>query len=61
MRGGQWQELFEGSRDHPRRIQKLREMFYQTVADDPLSCVAIGCGRGLEHPRGMKGVLDSAR
>ena len=31
-----------------------------TVADDPLSCVAIGCGRVLEHPRWMKGVLDSA-
>jgi rod shape-determining protein MreB len=25
-----------------------------------LSCVAIGCGRVLEHPRWMKGVLDSA-
>ena len=32
----QWQELFEGSREHPRRIHKLREMFYQTVAGDPL-------------------------
>ena len=31
-----------------------------SVADDPLSCVAIGCGRVLEHPRWMKGVLDSA-
>ncbi len=30
-----------------------------SVADDPLSCVAIGCGRVLEHPRWMKGV-DSA-
>ena len=29
------------------------------VADDPLSCVAIGCGRVLEHPRWMKGVLDA--
>ena len=29
-----------------------------TVADDPLSCVAIGCGRVLEHPRWMKGVLE---
>src|SRR5919205_3439 len=26
-----------------------------SVADDPLSCVAIGCGRVLEHPRWMKG------
>ena len=32
----QWQELFESSQQHPRRIQKLREMFYQTVAGDPL-------------------------
>ena len=32
----QWEELFEGSREHPRRVQKLREMFYQTVAGDPL-------------------------
>jgi hypothetical protein len=32
----QWQELFEGSREHPRRVHKLREMFYQTVAGDPL-------------------------
>ena len=30
-----------------------------SVADDPLSCVAVGCGRVLEHPRGMKGVLDA--
>jgi rod shape-determining protein MreB len=30
-----------------------------TVADDPLSCVALGCGKVLEHPRGMKGVLES--
>jgi rod shape-determining protein MreB len=30
-----------------------------TVADDPLSCVALGCGRILEHPRWMKGVLDA--
>ena len=32
----QWQELFEGSGDHPRRVRHLREMFYQTVAGDPL-------------------------
>ena len=31
-----------------------------SVADDPLSCVAVGCGRVLEHPRWMKGVLDAA-
>jgi rod shape-determining protein MreB len=30
-----------------------------TVADDPLSCVALGCGRVLEHPKWMKGVLDA--
>ena len=30
-----------------------------SVADDPLSCVAVGCGRVLEHPRWMKGVLDA--
>jgi rod shape-determining protein MreB len=30
-----------------------------TVADDPLSCVALGCGKVLEHPRWMKGVLES--
>jgi rod shape-determining protein MreB len=30
-----------------------------SVADDPLSCVAIGCGKVLEHPRWMKGVLDA--
>ena len=40
------------------------EIRYQTglpvsVADDPLSCVAIGCGKVLEHPKWMKGVLDS--
>jgi len=29
-----------------------------TVADDPLSCVALGCGKVLEHPRWMKGVLE---
>ena len=32
----QWQELFEGSREQPRRIHQLREKFYQTVAGDPL-------------------------
>jgi hypothetical protein len=32
----QWQELFESSREHPRRVHKLREKFYQTVAGDPL-------------------------
>jgi len=31
-----------------------------TVADDPLSCVALGCGRVLEHPKWMKGVLDAS-
>jgi rod shape-determining protein MreB len=31
-----------------------------TVADDPLSCVALGCGRVLEHPQWMKGVLESS-
>jgi len=25
-----------------------------TVADDPLSCVALGCGKVLEHPKWMK-------
>ncbi len=30
-----------------------------TVAEDPLSCVAIGCGRVLEHPKWMRGVLDA--
>jgi len=29
-----------------------------SVAEDPLSCVAIGCGKVLEHPRWMKGILD---
>jgi rod shape-determining protein MreB len=31
-----------------------------TVADDPLSCVALGCGKVLEHPKWMKGVLDAS-
>jgi rod shape-determining protein MreB len=30
-----------------------------SVAEDPLSCVAIGCGKVLEHPRWMKGILDA--
>lgn len=30
-----------------------------SVAEDPLSCVAIGCGRVLEHPRWMRGILDA--
>ena len=30
-----------------------------TVADDPLSCVALGCGKVLEHPKWMKGVLEN--
>src|ERR1700742_1476341 len=30
-----------------------------TIADDPLSCVALGCGKVLEHPKWMKGVLES--
>lgn len=32
----QWQELFEGSRVHPRRVRQLRQKFYQAVAGDPL-------------------------
>ena len=32
----QWQELFAGSQQHPRRVHQLREMFYQAVAGDPL-------------------------
>ena len=31
-----------------------------TVADDPLSCVALGCGKVLEHPAWMKSVMDAA-
>jgi rod shape-determining protein MreB len=31
-----------------------------TVADDPLACVALGCGRVLEHPKWMKGLLESS-
>ncbi len=30
-----------------------------TVADEPLSCVALGCGKVLEHPQWMKGLLES--
>ena len=30
-----------------------------TVADDPLSCVALGCGKVLEHPAWMKSVMDN--
>eukprot|EP01031_Cornospumella_fuschlensis_P018346 gene18346-22457_t len=30
-----------------------------TVADHPLSCVALGCGKVLEHPKWMKRVLES--
>ncbi len=29
-----------------------------TVADQPLSCVALGCGKVLEHPSWMVGMLD---
>ena len=32
----QWQGLFAGSQDHPRRVRQLRQMFYETVAGDPL-------------------------
>lgn len=32
----QWQGLFEGSQDHPRRVRQLRQMFHETVAGDPL-------------------------
>jgi rod shape-determining protein MreB len=31
-----------------------------TVADDPLTCVALGCGKVLEHPQWMKGLLESS-
>ena len=31
-----------------------------TVAEDPLSCVALGCGKVLEHPKWMKGLLESS-
>jgi rod shape-determining protein MreB len=31
-----------------------------TVADDPLSCVALGCGKVLEHPSWMKSVMDAS-
>ncbi len=29
-----------------------------TVADDPLSCVALGCGKVLEHPKWMRAALE---
>jgi hypothetical protein len=32
----QWQELFDGGQNHPRRVRHLRQMFYQAVAGDPL-------------------------
>src|SRR5471030_2064373 len=31
-----------------------------SIADDPLSCVALGCGKVLEHPKWMKGLLESS-
>ncbi|MEL6507133.1 MAG: rod shape-determining protein, partial [Pseudomonadota bacterium] len=31
-----------------------------SVADDPLSCVALGTGAALENNREMRGVLSSA-
>ena len=31
-----------------------------SVADDPLSCVALGTGTALEHPKMMRSVLSSA-
>ena len=31
-----------------------------TVADDPLTCVALGVGKVLEHPQWMKGLLESS-
>ena len=45
----QWQELFEGGRDHPRRVRQLRGMFYQSVAGDRL---LIRPGRS--EPRAVK-------
>ena len=45
----QWQELFEGSRDHPRRVGHLRQMFYEAVAGDPLLVRA-----GRSEPRAVK-------
>ena len=29
-------------------------------ADDPLTCVALGVGKVLEHPQWMKGLLESS-
>jgi rod shape-determining protein MreB len=31
-----------------------------TVADDPLSCVALGCGKLLEHPKWLRAALESS-
>ena len=31
-----------------------------TIADDPLSCVALGTGAALENTKAMRGVLSSA-
>jgi rod shape-determining protein MreB len=31
-----------------------------TVADDPLTCVALGVGKVLEHPQWMKGLLENS-
>jgi IS5 family transposase len=45
----QWQELFEGSQDHPRRVRHLRRMFYQSVAGDPLLLRP-----GRSEPRAVK-------
>jgi hypothetical protein len=45
----QWQELFEGRQEDPRRVRHLRRMFYQTVAEDPL-----GVRPGRSEPRAVK-------
>lgn len=45
----QWKELFEGSRDHPRRVRHLRRKFYQTVAADLLMLRP-----GRSEPRAVK-------
>ena len=42
-----WQEIFEGGRNHPRRVQKLRAMFYQTVAGN--RCVRTGASRARSN------------
>jgi rod shape-determining protein MreB len=31
-----------------------------TVAEEALNCVALGCGKVLEHPQWMKGLLESS-